>query len=225
MKKESFIPVVTIDGPVGSGKSTISYMLAQKLNWHFLNSGALYRALAIAAKRNKVPLNHEQLLADLAKRLEIRFISSSVWLSSENITDQLSLETTGNAASKISVYLSVRNALIQTQRNFRKAPGLIAEGRDMGTVIFPDAFIKIFLEASVEKRAERRYHQLLSQGLNVKLGDLVSEIAQRDQRDKQRQNAPLIPAKDAIVIDTTKLSLEQVFEKIMDIVSVRLSEI
>ncbi|MBN1683897.1 MAG: (d)CMP kinase [Gammaproteobacteria bacterium] len=211
-------PVITIDGPSGSGKGTISQMLAKKFGWHLLNSGALYRALAIAAKNQGVSLKDEAQLAQLAKKLDVAFVASSVFLSGKDITKALTLETTGEMASQIAVFPAVRKALIETQKSFKRSPGLIAEGRDMGTVIFPDATIKIFLEASIEERAQRRYEQLLKLGFNVKLADLLSEVAERDLRDRTRIEAPLKAADDAIIIDTTHLSIKQVFDKVLKII-------
>ena len=211
--------MITIDGLSGSGKGTITRLLSEKLGWNLLNSGILYRALALAAKKRNLSLDNEVELSKLAKNLNIKFVSSSVFLDGENIQAVLASETLGNEASQVAIFPAVRQALIETQRSFRQPPGLVAEGRDMGTVIFPDADVKIFLEASVEERAKRRYQQLLKQGFDVRLPDLIFEVTHRDLREQTRKTAPTKIADDATVVDTTSLTVEQVFNKILNMVS------
>lgn len=217
MTKQSVLPVVTIDGPSGSGKGTIGKLLAKKLGWNFLDSGALYRALALAALRQPIDLTNETALEQLAKKLNVRF-DNHVWLEEQAVTDAIRTEACGEAASKISVFPGVRTALLERQRAFCQPPGLVADGRDMGTVVFPDAILKFFLDASFEVRATRRYQQLKDKGQNVTLQALLEEIALRDARDKDRVTAPLKPAKDAVVIDTTCMGVEEVFTGVLNTV-------
>ncbi len=213
-------PVITIDGPVGSGKGTISQMVATKLGWHYLESGALYRILALSAEKHQINLEDEAELAKLAGQLDVKFIaktlekSSKIFFENQDVSNLIRQETVGTMASKVSVYSKVREALLQRQRDFLKSPGLVADGRDMGTVIFPDAYLKFFLTASVEERAKRRQLQLLGLGIDVKLAGLVHEIAMRDERDEKRKVSPLKPADNAIIIDTTSLSIEGVFDHV-----------
>ncbi|WP_455210216.1 (d)CMP kinase, partial [Kaarinaea lacus] len=190
-------PVITIDGPTASGKGTISRLLAERLGWEILDSGALYRLLGLKALRQNVALDDEPVLAQLALDLDIRFSGSpldeeiQVFLDNENVTNEIRTETSGAAASKVASLPKVRMALLDKQRAFRQPPGLIADGRDMGTVVFPDAQVKIFLTASAEERAKRRYNQLIEKGVSVSLSDLFEEIAERDKRDSNRSAAPL----------------------------------
>lgn len=217
-------PVITIDGASGTGKGTVSQLLAANLGWNFLDSGALYRVLAIAAQKHSVALDNEKALEVLGEYLDVQFIASpdkspKIILESEDITNTIRTEEVGNMASIVAALPAVRASLLSRQRAFREAPGLVTDGRDMGTVVFPDAEHKFFLTASPEIRAERRYKQLKQQGLDVNLGSLLEELRQRDKRDSERAIAPLKPAEDAIIIDTDHLSVQQVVEKILEEIS------
>lgn len=213
-------PVITIDGASGTGKGTVSQILATRLGWMFLDSGALYRVLALAAQKHSVALDNEKALEVLAEHLDVQFIaqesqSSLIILEGEDVTDVIRTEKIGNAASQIAALPAVRASLLSRQRAFREAPGLVADGRDMGTVVFPDAELKIFLTASPEERALRRYNQLKERGISVTLSDLIKELRERDRRDQERTVAPLKPAEDAIRIDTDRLTVDQVVERIV----------
>ena len=202
------VPVVTSDGPSGSGKGTVSLRIATDFGWHLLDSGALYRLLACAAQRDGIGLDNAEDLAELAGRIRGEFGvgpqgDEIVWLDGEDVTHVLRTETTGNAASRLAALPEVRTALLAWQRRFRQMPGLVADGRDMGTVVFPDAGLKVFLTASPEVRAKRRHKQLKEKGINVLLEDVVEEVRARDQRDRSREVAPLLPAPDALVIDNS----------------------
>ncbi len=220
----SVAPVVTIDGPSGSGKGTICQMLARQLGWHLLDSGALYRIVGLAAEKSATDFDDEQALAELAANLDVEFLPgkvgepAAVILDGETISEQVRAETTGALASKVAVHNGVREALKSLQRSFAKAPGLVADGRDMGTVIFTDAPVKIYLTASAEERAERRYKQLLAQGESVNLAALLEDIQRRDERDMNRTVAPLKPADDAVVIDSTATAIEDVFQRVLSLV-------
>lgn len=214
------IPILTIDGPSGSGKGTISQIVAKTLGWHMLDSGALYRLVALGALKNDLALEDEVALADYALNLDARFElpedggEMQVFLDNEEVTRDLRTETTGNAASKVAALEAVRAALLERQRNFAQAPGLVADGRDMGTTVFPKAKLKIFLTASVEERAKRRYKQLNEKGLGVSLRGLLEEISERDTRDSQRTVSPLKPADDAVLVDTSEMSINEVVERV-----------
>jgi len=218
---ESNAPVVAVDGPGGSGKGTVTQMLARKLGWHLLDSGALYRLTALAATRQNVALDDEVQLVRVAASLDVAFEPTpegepvQVMLAGEDVTSDIRTETCGNDASRIAVMQSVRDALLQRQRDFRQKPGLVADGRDMGTVVFPDAPVKIFLTASAEERARRRFSQLKAAGVDVSIDALLEEIRVRDERDMNRSAAPLKPADDAQVIDSTGLSIEEVLDRCM----------
>ncbi|MBT1119588.1 (d)CMP kinase [Stutzerimonas nitrititolerans] len=223
----SQIPVVTIDGPSGSGKGTVAALLAAKLGWKFLDSGALYRLLAFAARNHGVDLTNEEALKVLAAHLDVQFDTAGsgqgmrIVLEGEDVTEAIRNEVVGAGASQVAALPAVREALLQRQKAFREAPGLVADGRDMGTVVFPDATLKIFLTASAEERARRRYLQLKAKGDDVNLASLLDEIRARDERDTQRAVAPLKPADDAIQLDSTALSIEQVLGQILSEVAER----
>src|SRR3990167_2026278 len=217
-------PVITIDGASGTGKGTVSQLLAAQLGWNFLDSGALYRVLALAAQKHGVALDNEKALEVLGEYLDVQFIanpdkSPKIILESEDITTMIRTEAVGNSASIVAALPAVRASLLSRQRAFRESPGLVTDGRDMGTVVFPDAEHKFFLTASPEIRAERRYKQLKEQGLDVNLGGLLEELRLRDKRDSERAIAPLKPAEDAIIIDTDHLPVVQVEEKILEEIS------
>jgi cytidylate kinase len=214
-------PVITIDGPSGSGKGTIAGLLARKLGWNLLDSGALYRLLAFAAGNRRIDLTNEEAMKLLAAHLDVQFIAAGdghgqqIILEGEEVTDLIRNEQVGAGASQVASLPAVREALLQRQQAFQEMPGLVADGRDMGTVVFPDAPLKIFLTASAEERARRRYLQLKAKGDDVNLASLLDEIQARDERDTQRAVAPLKPAADAIMLDSTELSIEQVLERIL----------
>jgi cytidylate kinase len=212
----SMVPVIAVDGPSGSGKGTISQLLAARLGWHFLDSGAIYRALGLAARARGIALDAETDLAALAGQLELRFEGERILLDRRDVSDEIRTETSGNAASKVAALPAVRAALLGWQRDQARAPGLVADGRDMGSVIFPHAVLKIFLTASAEERAQRRYKQLKEKGFDVSLSPLVEEIEERDRRDRSRSAAPLRPAADAVELDSTGLSIEEVFDQVLD---------
>jgi len=222
----SISKLITIDGPSGSGKGTVCHVLAKKLNWHLLDSGALYRILAYAALQQKVNLDDKSGLADLALALEVSFVSNGegvdTLLSGENVGNKLRTEEVGKAASEVASIQEVRSALLARQKAFLQKPGLIADGRDMGTVVFPDAKLKIFLDASAEERAQRRFNQLQDKGFNVSIAQILSEIKERDHRDRNRAVAPLRPADDAFVIDSTTLTVDEVVEQILNLVALKL---
>ena len=223
----SEVPIITVDGPSGTGKGTVCSFLASELGWHLLDSGALYRVLAHAALKNGVDLADAPALAELAGNLQVEFIQENagsgrkIYLEGEDISHTVRTEECGNTASKIAAYPQVRKALVEKQRAFKRLPGLIADGRDMGTVIFPEAELKLFLTAGPEERARRRYNQLIEQGIGVNLARLSAEIRERDARDQGRTTSPLIPAPEAIVIDTTDFTVEEVNEKVLALVRER----
>ncbi|MFY2764910.1 (d)CMP kinase [Arenimonas sp. MALMAid1274] len=214
------IPVLTIDGPSGSGKGTISRAVAERLGWHYLDSGALYRAVGLAAAWESLDLSDPDAVAQCAARTEIRFETQGsgephVIVNGKDATRQLRTETAGAAASAIAAHPPVRAALVDLQHRFRRGPGLVADGRDMGTVIFPDADYKVFLTASAAERAQRRYKQLKEKGVSVNLDSLLHEIAARDERDAGRAVAPLKPAADAVIVDSTGTPITEVIERVL----------
>jgi cytidylate kinase len=216
------IPVLTIDGPSGSGKGTVSRAVAQKLGWHFLDSGAIYRSLAIAVLRAGIPVENVDEIVALAENMDLSFTTddpTEVLLNGQDIAGEIGSETCGNAASRIAAFGPVRQALLEKQRSFRRPPGLVADGRDMGTVVFQDAGYKVFLTASAEVRALRRYKQLNDKGLDVNLINLTREIEERDRRDLERKEAPLVMAKDAVRIDSSDLDIHQVIERVFGVVA------
>ncbi|MFQ3218805.1 MAG: cytidylate kinase [Paraglaciecola sp.] len=220
-------PVITIDGPSGAGKGTVSTLLANRLGWHFLDSGAIYRVLAIASIHHQIDPSDEAGLLPLATGLDVSFAAadkgSKVILEGEDVTDDIRSEDVGSVASQIASLPSVREALLRRQRAFKESPGLVADGRDMGTVVFPEADVKIFLTASANQRAHRRFHQLKDKGHDVSMSRLLTDIEARDARDANRTVAPLIPAKDALVVDSTELNVEQVLEKITEFVRAKMA--
>jgi cytidylate kinase len=224
MPHSAVAPVLTIDGPSGSGKGTISRLVAEKLGWHLLDSGALYRAVGYAAAEEGIDLSDVDAVTRCAQTVKIRFRVSPdhsethILVNGHDATDELRTETAGAAASAIAVIPSVRQALVDMQLGFRKGPGLVADGRDMGTVIFPDAAHKVFLTASASERAKRRYKQLKDKGLSVTLAGLQREIEARDERDASRPVAPLKPAEGAVVIDTTGMPIDVVVAKVFAVV-------
>jgi len=209
------VPVIAIDGPSASGKGTVAQRVAARLGYHFLDSGALYRLLGLAAAQHGIALDAESQLADLAARIDIRFEGENIWLDGALAGDELRTEQSGAAASKVAALPRVRAALLDRQRAFRRAPGLVADGRDMASVVFPDAALKIFLTASAGARAERRYKQLKEKGMDANIAALLQDIQARDERDTQRSAAPLQQAPDAILLDTTALSIEQAVQEVL----------
>jgi len=215
------VPVLTIDGPSGAGKGTVSRAVAKKLGWNYLDSGSIYRSLAIAVLDKEVDLLDKASIVNVARAMTLEFECDDeliVKLDGTDITSKLPSETTGNTASIIAAYPEVREVLLQKQKDFQQAPGLIADGRDMGTVVFPEASNKVFLTASAEERASRRYKQLIEKGIDANLVQITREIEARDQRDQERAAAPLKAATDALYIDSSKLSIDQVIDEVMNLV-------
>ncbi|MCI0654757.1 MAG: (d)CMP kinase, partial [Methylococcaceae bacterium] len=207
----------TLDGPSGAGKGTVSRAVAQKLGWHYLDSGAIYRALAVDLMHRGLESRNEPAVVDAAGRMDLEFVFNpgfSVMLSGKDISSSIQSEACGNQASRLAAMPGVRKALLEKQRGFRKPPGLVADGRDMGTVVFPDARFKFFLTASPQIRAERRVKQLKEKGMNVNLDKIITELLERDQRDENREAAPLRQADGAIFIDSSEMTIDQVVERV-----------
>ena len=223
------IPVITIDGPSGAGKGTAARLVAEQLGWHLLDSGAIYRVLAVATQYHHLAVDDEEALIPIAAHLDVQFeISSSgegkVILEGEDVTNSIRTEEVGDLASQVAAFPRVREALLRRQRAFKLAPGLVADGRDMGTVVFTDSPVKVFLTASAEERAERRFNQLKEKGFDVKIGRLLDDIRQRDERDQNRKVAPLIPAEGSLVIDSTDISIDEVVDRILSFANGKLTQ-
>lgn len=221
------VPVITLDGPSGTGKGTICHMLAEYLKWNMLDSGAIYRVMALAVRKKNLELTDTPALIDLAKKLDLKFESNSdhetvVILDAENVSQLIRSEQCGQDASKVAAIPEVRAALLARQRAFAISPGLVTDGRDMGTVVFPDAILKIYLYAKEQERSKRRYLQLKNKGINVSLAQVVEELVERDTRDTARTHAPLKPAEDAVLLDTTGLTIVQVFNNVLNLTIDRL---
>lgn len=221
MSAQSQVPVIAIDGPSGSGKGTIARNVASRLGWHLLDSGALYRLVALAATRDGLPLDDAEKLAEVARNLEVQFDSDNsggeqIWLSGSIVTDEVRTEECGKGASTVAPLQPVRTALLTLQRGFRRMPGLVADGRDMGTHVFPDAGLKVYLTASASERAKRRHKQLKGKGIDVSLAALSRDIEDRDRRDSERLVAPLRPAEDARILDSSSQSIEAVTRTVLD---------
>lgn len=224
---KEIVPIITLDGPSGTGKGTLCHKIAKHLGWNFLDSGAIYRVLAVAALRRNISFTDIDNLISTAINLDLQFSANdnldiSVFLDGKDVSQEVRSEETGQNASKIGVLPAVREALLQRQRDFAELPGLVTDGRDMGTVVFPDAMIKIYLFASAEERAKRRYLQLQAKGISVSLQQIEEELKLRDARDTQREHAPLKPASDAFMVDTTGLSIAQVFANILQLIHQKL---
>jgi len=211
----SNVPVIAIDGPTASGKGTVASRVAERLSFHLLDSGALYRLTALQALRRNVELRDEHAIAKLAEHLPARFQGDQIFLAHEDVSHAIRAEEVGNMASRIAALPTVRQALFGLQLGFRETPGLVADGRDMGTVIFPGAKLKVFLTASVEARAGRRYKQLIDKGFSANMNDLLADLQARDDRDTQRAVAPLVPAADAHLLDTSDMGVDQAVEQVL----------
>ena len=222
------IPVITIDGPSGAGKGTIARIVAEQLGWRLLDSGAIYRVLAVATQHHHLNLDDEESLIPIAAHLDVQFEinsqgESKTILEGEDVSHTIRTEDIGILASKVAAFPRVREALLRRQRAFKVAPGLVADGRDMGSVVFTKAPVKVFLTASAEERAQRRFNQLKAKGLDVKIGRLLDDIRQRDDRDSNREVAPLIPAEGALIIDSTSLSIQEVVNKVLSFANEKLT--
>ncbi|MGJ8692325.1 MAG: (d)CMP kinase [Thalassotalea sp.] len=221
------IPVITIDGPSGAGKGTAARLVAEHLGWQLLDSGAIYRVLAVAIQHHGINVQDEEPLIPIAAHLDVQFTTSNkgesqVILEGEDVSNSIRTEEVGALASKVAAFPRVREALLRRQRAFRVLPGLVADGRDMGTIVFKDAPVKVFLTATAEERAERRFNQLKGKGFDVKIGRLLDDIRLRDERDQNREVAPLVPAEGALLVDSTDLSIEEVVNKILSFANEKL---
>jgi cytidylate kinase len=214
IEKQNY-PVITIDGPSASGKGTVAARVADALGFHYLDSGALYRLVTLAALRRGADLDDEPALARVARDMDVQFRGGAIGLDGEDVTEALRTEEVSAAASRVAARPAVRTALLERQRGLRAAPGLVADGRDMGSVVFPEAALKVFLTAEVETRAERRYKQLMEKGMYAKIGDVVEELRRRDERDSSRPVAPLKHYPDAIFLDTTGLTVDEAVQKVL----------
>ena len=220
------VPVLTIDGPSGVGKGSVARIVASKMGWHLLDSGAIYRGFALAAKSRNIDFNDEPGLAKLAEKLDLRFESVegqellNVYLDGEEVSKELRTEQTAELASQLAVIAPLRAALLKKQQQFEQTPGLVADGRDMGTVVFPNASYKIYLTASAEERAQRRLKQLQNSANAGNISQILAEVKKRDERDSNRKHSPLTPARDALIIDTTCLSIDEVIARVMALVEV-----
>ena len=215
------IPVLTIDGPSGAGKGTVSRAVAKKMGWNYLDSGSIYRSLAVAALKQSADLQDESAIAGIAQAMVLEFDCGDelmVRLNGEDITAQLGIESTGNTASIVAALPEVRCVLLQKQKDFKQLPGLVADGRDMGTVVFPEAENKVFLTASADERARRRYKQLIEKGIDANLLRITNEIEERDRRDMERKIAPLAMASDALYIDSSDMTLNAVIEEVLNLI-------
>ena len=219
--------IITVDGPSGAGKGTLCYALAEKLGYALLDSGAIYRVTALAALQRKTDLTNESALAELARHLDIQFIPQNgevnILLAGMNVSHLIRTQEVADAASKVAVFPEIRSALLQLQQDFAKNDGLIADGRDMGTVVFPNAQVKLFLDASAEERAKRRYKQLQNKGINGNFEQILAEIKERDFRDRNREVAPLKPAYDALLLDSTTLSIGEVIDQALAYIQEKVS--
>lgn len=211
------VPVIAIDGPSASGKGTVAQRVAEKLGYHYLDSGALYRIVALAGLNAGIAWQDESALAALAAKLDIRFEGGKIFLDGNDVSEAVRSEQVSRGASEVAVHPQVRSALFDLQRSFRKAPGLVADGRDMGSVVFPEAETKVFLTASAEVRAERRYKQLIAKGIDANLAEILQDLQSRDARDRQRSVAPLQQCADATLLDTDPLTIEQAVQTVLDL--------
>lgn len=212
---KQYIPVITLDGPSASGKGTIARLVAQTLGFHYLDSGALYRLVALAAMKRNIEAGDEGRVVDIARHLDASFRDAMILLDGGDVSDQVRSEACGEYASRIAQYPALRIELLERQRGFRKSPGLVADGRDMGSVIFPDASLKIYLTASAEERAYRRHKQLMEKGINASIADLIQSLRERDERDGSRAASPLQQCEDAQLLDTTGFSIDQVVSRVL----------
>ena len=212
------IQIIAIDGPASSGKGTVAKKLSRQLNYHYLDSGAIYRIIALACIKKNVAIENDGALSQLIQKVSVYFDGNNSLLENENVTEQIRDERVGKVASYIAQNINLRNSILDYQRSFAKNPGLVAEGRDMATVVFPQASLKIYLDASVNERAKRRYKQLILKGIDVNITDLASEIIARDKQDMERQHSPLVKDKDSIVINTDCLDINQTVQKILSFI-------